>query len=154
MVGEKLMSIDFFYRIIKPILFKLDPEKSHDLIFYFLSRVELFVGKFFAVTSPPLIKPTNVRKLFFNNRIGLAAGLDKNGEYIDALSRFGFGSIEVGTVTPMAQPGNEKPRLFRIQNERALINRLGFNNAGMHQVFKNLKKSRWVKEKKEFWELI
>ena len=148
MVGERLMSIDFFYRIIKPILFKLDPEKSHDWIFYFLSRFELSVGKFFAVTSPPLVKPTNVRKLFFNNRIGLAAGLDKNGEYIDALSRFGFASIEVGTVTPMAQPGNEKPRLFRIQNERALINRLGFNNAGMHQVFKNIKKSRWVKEKK------
>ena len=147
-VGERLMSIDFFYRIIKPILFKLDPEKSHDWIFYFLSRFELSVGKFFAVTSPPLVKPTNVRKLFFNNRIGLAAGLDKNGEYIDALSRFGFASIEVGTVTPMAQPGNEKPRLFRIQNERALINRLGFNNAGMHQVFKNIKKSRWVKEKK------
>ena len=148
MVGERLMSIDFFYRIIKPILFKLDPEKSHDWIFYFLSRFELSVGKFFAVTSPPLVKPTYVRKLFFNNRIGLAAGLDKNGEYIDALSRFGFGSIEVGTVTPMAQPGNEKPRVFRIQNERALINRLGFNNAGMHQVFKNIKKSRWVREKK------
>ncbi|MDA9719582.1 quinone-dependent dihydroorotate dehydrogenase [Betaproteobacteria bacterium] len=142
------MIINFFYRIIKPILFKLDPEKSHDWIFYFLSRFELLVGKFFVVPSPPLVKPTYVRKLFFNNRIGLAAGLDKNGEYIDSLSRFGFGSIEVGTVTPMAQPGNKKPRLFRIQNERALINRLGFNNAGMHQVFKNLKKSRWVKEKK------
>jgi len=148
MVGKRLMSINFFYRIIKPLLFKLDPEKSHNWIFYFLSRFELLVGKFFSVTSPPLVKPTYVRKLFFNNRIGLAAGLDKNGEYIDSLSRFGFGSIEVGAVTPMAQPGNEKPRLFRIQNERALINRLGFNNAGMHQVFKNLKKSRWVKEKK------
>ena len=89
-------------------------------------------------------------KTFFNNRIGLAAGLDKNGEYIDALSRFGFGSIEVGTVTPIAQPGNEKPRLFRIQNERALINRLGFNNAGMHQVFKNIKNQGGLKRKKEF----
>jgi len=148
MAGKKLMSIDFFYRIIKPILFKLDPEKSHDWSFYFLSRLELIVGKFFVVPSPPLVKPTYVRKLFFNNRIGLAAGLDKNGEYIDALSRFGFGSIEVGTVTPVAQPGNEKPRLFRIENERALINRLGFNNAGMHQVFKNIKKSRWVRDKK------
>ncbi len=148
MVGKRLMSIDFFYRIIKPILFKIDPEKSHDWIFYFLSRFELIVGKFFAVTTPPLVKPTYVKKLFFYNRIGLAAGLDKNGEYIDTLSRFGFGSIEVGTVTPMAQPGNEKPRLFRIQDERALVNRLGFNNAGMHQVFKNIKKSRWVKEKK------
>ena len=81
-------------------MFKLDPEKSHDWGFYLLSRLELIVGKFFAVPSPPLVKPTYVRKLFFNNRIGLAAGLDKNGEYIDALSRFGFGSIEVGTVTP------------------------------------------------------
>ena len=148
MAGKKLMSIDFFYRIIKPILFKLDPEKSHDWGFYFLSRLELIVGKFFVVPSPPLVKPTYVRKLFFNNRIGLAAGLDKNGEYIDALARFGFGSIEVGTVTPVAQPGNEKPRLFRIENERALINRLGFNNAGMHQVFNNIKKSRWVRDKK------
>ncbi len=148
MAGKKLMSIDFFYRIIKPILFKLDPEKSHDWGFYFLSRLELIVGKFFVVPSPPLVKPTYVRKLFFNNRIGLAAGLDKNGEYIDALARFGFGSIEVGTVTPVAQPGNEKPRLFRIENERALINRLGFNNAGMHQVFNNIKKSKWVRDKK------
>ena len=146
--GKRLMSIDFFYRIIKPILFKLDPEKSHDWSFYFLSRLELIVGKFFAVPNPPLVKPTYVKKLFFNNRIGLAAGLDKNGEYIDALSRFGFGSIEVGTVTPMAQPGNEKPRLFRIESERALINRLGFNNAGMHQVFNNIKKSKWVRERK------
>ena len=142
------MSIDFFYRVIKPILFKLDPEKSHDWSFYFLSRLELIIGKFLSVPSPPLVKPTYVRKLFFNNRIGLAAGLDKNGEYIDALSRFGFGSIEVGTVTPIAQPGNEKPRLFRVENERALINRLGFNNAGMRQVFKNIKKSKWVTEKK------
>ena len=148
MAGKRLMSIDFFYRIIKPILFKLDPEKSHDWSFYFLSRLELIVGKFFAVPNPPLVKPTYVKKLFFNNRIGLAAGLDKNGEYIDALSRFGFGSIEVGTVTPMAQPGNEKPRLFRIESERALINRLGFNNAGMHQVFNNIKKSKWVRERK------
>ena len=146
--GKRLMSIDFFYRIIKPILFKLDPEKSHDWSFYLLSRLELIIGKFFAVPNPPLVKPTYVKKLLFNNRIGLAAGLDKNGEYIDALSRFGFGSIEVGTVTPMAQPGNEKPRLFRIERERALINRLGFNNAGMHQVFNNIKKSRWVRERK------
>ena len=124
MAGKRLMSIDFFYRVIKPILFKLDPEKSHDWSFYFLSRLELIIGKFLSVPSPPLVKPTYVRKLFFNNRIGLAAGLDKNGEYIDALSRFGFGSIEVGTVTPIAQPGNEKPRLFRVENERALINQL------------------------------
>ena len=148
MVGKRLMIIDFFYRIIKPILFKLDPEKSHDWSFYFLSRLELIVGKFFSVPHPPLIKPTYVKKLFFNNRIGLAAGLDKNGEYIDALSRFGFGSIEVGTVTPMAQPGNEKPRLYRIKSERSLINQLGFNNVGMHQVFNNIKKSRWVRERK------
>jgi len=148
MTGKKLMSIDFFYRIIKPILFKIDPEKSHDWSFYFLSRLEIIVGKFFSVPNPPLVKPTYVKKLFFNNRIGLAAGLDKNGEYIDALSRFGFGSIEVGTVTPMAQTGNEKPRLFRVESERALINRLGFNNSGMHQVFNNIKKSKWVREKK------
>ena len=73
------MSIDFFYRIIKPILYKLDPEKSHNWAFYLLSRLELIVGKFFAVPYPPLVKPIYVRKLFFNNRIGLAAGLDKNG---------------------------------------------------------------------------
>ena len=143
-----MINANFFYQIIKPLLFKIDPERSHDLIFYFLCRLELFVGKFFAVPSPPLSNPVYVRNLLFKNPIGLAAGLDKNGEYIDILARFGFGFIEVGTVTPEPQPGNKKPRLFRIENERALINRLGFNNVGMNQVYKNIKKSRWVRDKK------
>ncbi len=142
------MGVNFFFQIIKPFLFKLDAEKSHNFVFFCLSRLEILLGKFLKTPSPPIVKSTYVRNLFFRNRIGLAAGLDKNGQYIDLLARFGFGSIEIGTVTPEAQLGNEKPRLFRVENERALVNRLGFNNDGMHQVYKNIKKSRWVREKK------
>lgn len=81
--------------------------------------------------------------LHFNNRIGLAAGFDKNGEYIDALAKLGFGFIEVGTVTPKPQKGNPKPRLFRLQQAEAVINRLGFNNKGVDYLVEQLKKTRY-----------
>ena len=81
--------------------------------------------------------------LQFHNRVGLAAGLDKNGAHIDSFERMGFGFIEVGTVTPRAQPGNPKPRMFRLPKANALINRLGFNNLGLEQFLANIKQSRF-----------
>ena len=86
--------------------------------------------------------------LVFPNRIGLAAGLDKNAEHLDALGRFGFGFMEAGTVTPRPQPGNARPRMFRMQSADAIINRFGFNNLGLAQFIENLKASDWVRERR------
>ena len=86
--------------------------------------------------------PVTVMGITFPNAVGLAAGLDKNAEHIDALAQCGFGFIEVGTVTPVAQPGNDKPRLFRLQADKAIINRMGFNNAGVNALVENVKRSK------------
>ncbi len=118
------------YSIAKKLLFRLDPETSHELSLDWLGAAErLHVLRLFG---------TQVRKdavevmgLTFPNRVGLAAGLDKNGDYFNALGRFGFGFIEIGTVTPLPQPGNPQPRLFRLEREEAIINRMGFNNKGV-----------------------
>ena len=88
-------------------------------------------------------EPLNILGLRFKNSVGLAAGLDKNGDYIDALGALGFGFLEVGTVTPKAQPGNAKPRLFRLKKDQALINRMGFNNKGVEHMIRRLKKRRY-----------
>src|SRR5690606_25493308 len=118
------------YSIARPFLFGLDAELAHKTA---LKSLDLAwrtgtIG-LVAERRPPL--PTRVFGLKFPNPVGLAAGLDKNGEHIDALLALGFGFIEIGTVTPRPQPGNPKPRLFRLVRDQALINRMGFNNAGV-----------------------
>lgn len=130
------------YQLIKSLLFEFDPEKTH----YFATGILRRVQKIWGV--PKLIKnnfkhehPSLEREVFglkFKNPVGLAAGFDKNGEYIEELSNFGFGFIEVGTVTPLPQPGNEKPRMFRLPADSALINRMGFNNKGVDVLARKL----------------
>src|SRR5262249_38209916 len=120
---------DLIYGLARNALFALDPEVSHDLTIATLSHFPRLATAPFAGRVPDA--PADLLSLRFRNRIGLSAGLDKNGECIEAFDRFGFGFIEVGTVTPRPQPGNPKPRLFRLPEHEALINRLGFNNKGV-----------------------
>lgn len=126
------------YSLLRPLLFKLDPESAHRITFHVLEQARKF-GLLKTASIP--CQPRNVMGLNFPNPIGLAAGLDKNGEYLDALAALGFGFIEIGTVTPQPQPGNPAPRIFRIPEARALINRLGFNNHGADQLVENIKRS-------------
>ncbi|MEQ8520412.1 MAG: quinone-dependent dihydroorotate dehydrogenase [Cytophagales bacterium] len=129
--------------ILQPILFLLDAEKAHHLTTGLLKAIMKIPGaksiskSFFSFADKRLEK--EVFGLKFKNPIGLAAGFDKNAEFIHELSTFGFGFIEIGTVTPLAQPGNPKPRLFRLKKDLALINRLGFNNLGMEEAIRRLK---------------
>ncbi|VAW50371.1 Dihydroorotate dehydrogenase (quinone) [hydrothermal vent metagenome] len=129
------------YTIIRKILFLFDAEKSHVLslnmmnFFCSLGLLKIFLHK--RVDSPVTIMGIN-----FPNAVGLAAGLDKNAHHIDALSQCGFGFIEVGTVTPLAQSGNEKPRLFRLSEDEAIINRMGFNNDGVEALLKYAKRDK------------
>jgi dihydroorotate dehydrogenase len=128
------------YDLAREALFKLDPEQSHDLTLALLSR-------FPALAVPPLSapvphEPVELMGLAFRNRVGLAAGLDKNGDCIAAFDRIGFGFIEIGTVTPRPQPGNPKPRMFRLPRQQALINRLGFNNKGVDHLVERVKCAR------------
>lgn len=129
------------YALTRPFLFGLDPEQAHDLT----------LGAIAALQNTPaqclwqqtrVDDPITVAGLCFPNRLGLAAGLDKNGRCIDGLGALGFGFIEVGTVTPLAQSGNPKPRIFRLVEHRALINRLGFNNEGLAAFIANVRRSR------------
>jgi dihydroorotate dehydrogenase len=124
------------YALARPLLFALDPETAHRLT---LRLADVFR---FSFPAPPAL-PVRVMNLDFPNPVGLAAGLDKNGEYIDALAALGFGFLEIGTVTPRPQPGNPRPRLFRLPQANALINRLGFNNAGVDALLKNVARARW-----------
>lgn len=120
----------------------LDGERSHHLSLNSLNLLNRL--KLSGLLSQPQIDdPVEVMGIKFPNRVGLAAGLDKNGEYIDALSHFGFGFIEVGTVTPRPQPGNPKPRLFRIKDAEAIINRMGFNNDGVDALLSNVEKAQF-----------
>ena len=126
------------YQLIKPILFQFDPEKVHYFVTRNLKRFNRFPGG--AALSRALwdVKDTSLERevfgLQFKNPVGLAAGFDKNGEMINELANMGFGFIEVGTVTPLPQPGNPKPRMFRLPADGALINRMGFNNLGVDVV--------------------
>ncbi len=125
------------YSLAKPLLFKLDPETAHNLTMAGLRHArQLGLLKPFLPKVPDL--PKRLMGLDFPNPVGLAAGLDKNGEAIDALADFGFGFIEVGAVTPRPQPGNPKPRLFRLPAAQAIINRMGFNNLGVDNLLANL----------------
>jgi dihydroorotate dehydrogenase len=123
------------YQLLKPLLFKFDPEKVHYFVTRNLKRVNRFPGgsalsrAVWAVNDDRLAK--TVFGLTFKNQVGLAAGFDKNGDTIAEMANLGFGFIEVGTVTPLPQPGNPKPRMFRLPADAALINRMGFNNLGV-----------------------
>lgn len=130
------------YTYLKKFLFTLSPELSHDLTLKLLKLVyTLTLTKKLFPTIPT--SPKKIMGLTFNNPIGLAAGLDKNGDYIDALASLGFGFIEVGTITPKPQPGNPKPRLFRLEKEAAIINRMGFNNKGVAHLVSKLQKIKY-----------
>lgn len=120
------------YGLIRPLLFALDPEQAHDLTLAALDRATK-LGLHRLLGAKLVHDPVEVMGLRFANRVGLAAGLDKNAAHLDSLGALGFGFVEVGTVTPRPQPGNPKPRMFRIPQRQALINRFGFNNDGIEQ---------------------
>jgi dihydroorotate dehydrogenase len=129
------------YALTRPFLFGLDPELAHDLTLDAIARLQDTPARCLW-SQPRVADPVVVAGLAFPNRVGLAAGLDKNGRCIDGLGAMGFGFIEVGTVTPQPQPGNPKPRLFRIPQARALVNRLGFNNLGLEAFLANVRRAR------------
>ncbi len=125
------------YRMARRLMFLLPPETAHNLTFSILKlgqRMGLWHSR------PPTVDPITLWGITFPHRVGLAAGLDKNGELLFFWAHIGFAFVEVGTVTPRPQPGNPKPRLFRIPQNHALLNRMGFNSAGAHQVARNLEK--------------
>jgi len=131
-----------FYPIVRPALFKLDPERAHELTFRQLRFMKgTPLEMFYRQTLPS--HPVTCMGLTFKNALGLAAGLDKNAECIDAFAAMGFGFVEVGTVTPRAQAGNEKPRMFRLVEAGGIINRMGFNNLGVDHLVENVKKARF-----------
>lgn len=130
------------YSLLKPILFQLDAERAHDLTLKSLKFAERS-GLACLFGKVPESEPRQVMGLAFPNAVGLAAGLDKNAAYIDGLAALGFGFIEVGTVTPRPQPGNPKPRLFRVKEAEGIINRFGFNNLGVDNLVENVKKSKF-----------
>lgn len=131
--------------VIRPLLFLLNPERAHHLVFSILGAIGQFPGgkgliKWIYSTRQRNCTPLNFMGLKFKNPIGLAAGFDKDAQLVEVLGSFGFGFIEVGTVTPKAQPGNPKPRMFRLKADKALINRMGFNNQGLDAIKKRLSK--------------
>ncbi len=130
------------YLVLKPFLFRLDAERTHDLTLKGLKLVDK-LGFSWLFDKPPACEPRQVMGLTFPNAVGLAAGLDKNAAYIDGLAALGFGFIEVGTVTPRPQPGNPKPRLYRVKEAEGIINRFGFNNLGVDQLIENVKAARF-----------
>jgi dihydroorotate dehydrogenase len=128
------------YALTRPLLFGLDPEQAHELTLGTIARLQNSPAQCLWSASR-IADPVTLAGLSFPNRIGLAAGLDKNGRCIDGLGAMGFGFIEVGTVTPLAQPGNPKPRMFRLPQAQALINRLGFNNDGLRAFIANVQRA-------------
>ncbi len=137
---------NFMYALIRPCLFSMDPENAHH---FTLSSMRMATAMGINALAPAIISsPRKVMGLTFPNPVGLAAGLDKNGSCIDGLASLGFGFLELGTVTPRPQPGNPKPRMFRLPDAEGLINRMGFNNDGVDVLVKNVKASRFYREKK------
>ena len=126
-----------YYPFVRKALFQLDPERAHEVTFQQLRRVTGTPLEMLVRQKVPA-RPVTCMGLTFKNPLGLAAGLDKNGECIDALGAMGFGSIEIGTVTPRPQPGNDKPRIFRLVDAEGLINRMGFNNHGVDNLVENV----------------
>lgn len=130
------------YALSRPFLFALDPERAHTAGLLAIEAAYR-TGLNPLVASRPAPLPTEVFGLTFANPVGLAAGMDKNGAHIDALGSLGFGFIEVGTTTPRPQAGNPKPRMFRLAEHEAVINRLGFNNEGVDALVRNVERVRW-----------
>ena len=130
------------YHTIRDLLFRLDAETSHELSLDVLGAAErLRLLGFFSPAIPS--NPVQVMGLTFDNPVGLAAGLDKNGDYFNALGALGFGFVEIGTITPRPQPGNPQPRLFRVPEAQGIINRMGFNNKGVDHLVAQVKKRRY-----------
>ena len=132
----------FYYPLARHFLFKLDPEVAHELSIHQLAWMGGTPFELFFRNKLPS-RPVEVMGLKFDNPVGLAAGLDKDGDAIDAFGAMGFGFIEVGTVTPRPQPGNNKPRIFRVIPAQGIINRMGFNNKGVDNLIENVKKSHY-----------
>lgn len=130
------------YSLARSLFFRIDPETSHGLALGALDALQR-VGGIRPWVGKPIKDPVELMGLRFANRVGLAAGLDKNADHLDALGALGFGFVEVGTVTPKAQPGNAKPRLFRLASHGAIINRFGFNNKGVEHLTEQVKKRRY-----------
>jgi dihydroorotate dehydrogenase len=128
------------YPLFRPLLFALDPEKAHDIVFRGLDAAAR-IGIAHHATPRGPIAPVTVMGIAFPNRVGLAAGLDKNAAHLPGLATLGFGFLEAGTVTPRPQPGNPKPRMFRLRAAEALVNRLGFNNDGVERFVDNVRRS-------------
>lgn len=142
------------YKLIRPLFFSVDPEKIHHLVVRLLKRFAKLPGGMsmlnglYGYRNPGLHR--TVFGLDFPNPVGLAAGFDKNGEMMAEMASFGFGFIEVGTVTPLPQPGNPKPRMFRLKQDEALINRMGFNNLGVDVVADRIKRYRKTDAAKKY----
>lgn len=130
------------YPLLRPLLFTLNPETAHHATLDGL-RTAYDFGLLPLLARRPEPDPRTVMGLEFPNPVGMAAGLDKNGEYIDALGALGFGFIEIGTVTPRPQPGNPQPRLFRLPHAQGIINRMGFNNHGVDALVENVKRAKF-----------
>lgn len=129
-----------FYPVLKPLLFRMDAERAHVWTTAMMRMAHAF--RLLGSEAPPDVKPLEVFGLRFPNVLGLAAGMDKSASCVDAWGAVGFGFVEVGTLTPRPQPGNPKPRLFRLPEHSALINRMGFNNPGIESAVARLKKRR------------
>lgn len=130
------------YALLRPWLFCLDPEQAHNLTLSNLDRAQRW-GLLDKFISKPIADPQQVCGIQFPNPVGLAAGLDKDGKHIDALASLGFGFLEIGTVTPRPQPGNPKPRMFRLAEAQAIINRMGFNNDGVEACVARVRQSHF-----------
>jgi len=136
------------YALTRPFLFGMDAEVAHELTMDMLARGQRTPLQW-AWCNETVNDPITLAGLQFPNRVGMAAGLDKNARCIDALGAMGFGFVEVGTVTPKAQPGNPKPRMFRLPEARALINRLGFNNEGLDAFLRNVQQAQFRKQNRQ-----
>jgi dihydroorotate dehydrogenase len=130
------------YGLIRPFLFNQDPEKAHHFTFNSLKKLNQ-AGLLKWLVPAAVSDPVDLMGIRIHNRVGLAAGLDKDAAYINELGMLGFGFLEVGTVTPLPQPGNPKPRLFRLTRSESLINRMGFNNGGVEMMLNNIRRSTY-----------
>lgn len=139
------MSDKLLYSLVRPFLFYMDAESAHNLTLPALHHAQAM--GLTKLLAKPIADPRTVMGITFPNPVGLAAGLDKDGRYIDGLAALGFGSIEIGTVTPRAQAGNPKPRMFRLPQANAIINRMGFNNGGVDAFVANVQASRFYQDK-------
>lgn len=130
------------YALLRPLLFSLSPERAHAVTFGLLEATYRLPGvlRLFGAKKPDAAAAVEVMGLKFPSPVGLAAGMDKNAEHVEAMAAIGFGFVEIGTLTPLAQPGNDRPRLFRLKQDRALINRMGFNNGGVKAAVERLRR--------------